>query len=147
MSLQSAAWERLIYLIDFVENFIAKEMQRKHNIGLSEFRALKFLEVAKDSELRMQELAGLLGLNQSSVTRLVGRLENNGYTVRDLCPDDKRGIYTVLTNRGRKRLSEARNDYDSALQSALDQAKDKFNAADVLALTNALSANDKVEAG
>ncbi|MDD7910810.1 MarR family transcriptional regulator [Pseudovibrio exalbescens] len=146
MSLQSAAWERLIYLVDFVESFVAKDMQRKHNIGLSEFRALKFLEVAKDSELRMQELAGLLGLNQSSVTRLVGRLENNGYTVRDLCPDDKRGIYTVLTNRGRKRLSEARVDYEKALCAALEEAKDKFSAGDVLTLLNALSAKEEVEA-
>ncbi len=136
MSYESAAWERITYLVAFVESFIAKEMQHKHQIGLSEFHALKFLEAAKDSELRMQELANLLGLNQSSVTRLVGRLENSGYTVRDLCPDDKRGIYTVLTNRGRKRLTEARVDYEKALNAALEESKDKVNDEDLLALLN-----------
>lgn len=52
----------------------------------------------------MQELASQLGLNQSSVSRMVERLERGELTMRDLCPDDKRGVYTVLTAKGRARL-------------------------------------------
>ncbi len=139
MSYKSATWERITNLVAFVDTFIAKEMQRKHQIGLSEFHALKFLEASENSELRMQELASLLGLTQSSVTRLVGRLENSGYTERDLCPDDKRGIYTVLTASGRARLTEARGDYEKALGAGLEEARDKFNHEDVLALLNVIN--------
>ena len=76
---------------------------------------------SSDSELRMQELASQLGLNQSSVSRMVERLERGELTMRDLCPDDKRGVYTVLTAKGRARLEEAQPDYGQAQDSAIQQ--------------------------
>ncbi|MCX9564741.1 MarR family transcriptional regulator, partial [Vibrio cholerae] len=68
-------WLRVKIIVDSVENQIAKELQKEHGLGLTEYRALKLLSESENSELRMQELAKLLGLNQSSVTRLVERLE------------------------------------------------------------------------
>lgn len=67
----------------------------------------------------MQELASHLRLNQSSVSRMVERLERGGFTIRDLCPDDKRGVYTVLTEQGRERVESAKADYEEALDAAL----------------------------
>jgi len=121
MTSQSALWQRLKNVVDGVENQVAKALQREHGIGLTEYRALKLLAGAADSELRMQELAKLMGLNQSSVTRLVERLERDGYTIRDLCPNDKRGVYTVLTGRGREMQSHAEQDYDGYLNAALEE--------------------------
>lgn len=50
---------------------------------------------------------------------MVERLERGGLTVRDLCPDDKRGVYTVITDKGRRRLESAQLDYEEALDAAL----------------------------
>lgn len=119
---QSVLWQRVKNIVDSVESQVAKSLEREHGIGLTDYRALKLLSDATDSELRMQELAKLLGLNQSSVTRLVERLERAGYTVRDLCPDDKRGVYTVLTDRGREMQVRAGKDYEGYLNKALDEA-------------------------
>lgn len=118
---QSVVWQQLRNVFESVENQVAKEMQREHGLGLTEYRALKLLSIAPDAELRMQELALKLGLNQSSVTRLVERMERNGYTFRDVCPNDKRGVYTVLTKRGRQVQAEAGKDYDNFLESALNE--------------------------
>lgn len=118
---QSVVWQQLRNVFESVENQVAKAMQREHGLGLTEYRALKLLSIAPDAELRMQELALKLGLNQSSVTRLVERMERNGYTFRDVCPNDKRGVYTVLTKRGRQVQAEAGKDYDNFLESALDE--------------------------
>ncbi|MCL1051465.1 MarR family transcriptional regulator [Shewanella abyssi] len=107
-------------VVDSVENQIAKNLQYDHGLGLTDYRALRLLSDASDSELRMQELSSLLGLNQSSVTRLVERLEKRGYTIRDLCPKDKRGVYTVLTGRGREIQELAGKDYEGYLIAALD---------------------------
>jgi len=52
---------------------------------------------------------------------MVERLERGGFTVRDLCPDDKRGVYTVLTEKGKARLESAQPDYEEALHTALKQ--------------------------
>ncbi|MFI6869685.1 MarR family winged helix-turn-helix transcriptional regulator [Nocardia sp. NPDC050406] len=122
-------WNRVIALHAQVEQRLATALTRTHGLGLSEYRALGFLDESPDSELRMQELANRLGLNQSSVTRLVGRLDAAGFAERDLCPDDRRGVYTVLTEAGRKRYRDARGTYRDTLAAALDEAPDGTAAA------------------
>ena len=119
MSKQSDAWLRLIQIVGFIEADVGKVVQAEHGLGLSEYRALHVLSRAAGSELRMQELAAHLSLNQSSVSRMVERLERLGLAVRDLCPDDKRGVYAVLTDKGRARLNAAQSSYDAALAGAV----------------------------
>lgn len=139
MSPENAIWPSFVRMFSHVENYLAKALLRKHGLGLSEYRALQHLSTAKNSELRMQELAELLSLNQSSVTRLVGRLEAEGLTIRDLCPDDKRGIYTVLTKAGRERYNEAYPSYECFLAEALDDAGDVCNVKDIVESLRALA--------
>ncbi|MFH8366339.1 MarR family winged helix-turn-helix transcriptional regulator [Streptomyces sp. NPDC018031] len=116
-------WNHLLALHAHVEHRLSAALQRRHGLGLSEYRALGHLAAAGPKhELRMQELADRLGLNQSSVTRLVGRLNAADLTFRDLCPDDKRGVYTVLRDSGRARYDEARTTYEETLGAALDEA-------------------------
>ncbi|MFI6922230.1 MarR family winged helix-turn-helix transcriptional regulator [Nonomuraea spiralis] len=118
----SGSWNDVLLLHARVENALATALQRRHGIGLSEYRALGHLAASPAGELRMQELADKIGLNQSSVTRLVSRLNAAGYTYRDLCPDDKRGVYTVVTEPGRARHAEAYVTYEATLRSALEEA-------------------------
>ncbi|EKO3588774.1 MarR family transcriptional regulator [Vibrio metschnikovii] len=113
-------WLRVKIIVDSVENQIAKDLQREYGLGLTEYRALGLLSESEKSELRMQELARLLGLNQSSVTRLVERLEKGGYTIRDICPNDKRGVYTVLTGRGRDIQEKVAIHFTKYLNDALN---------------------------
>ncbi|PLC55525.1 MarR family transcriptional regulator [Pollutimonas nitritireducens] len=121
MPKKSDSWLKLIQVIATVEGELGKVLQAQHGLGLSEYRALEILARSPDTELRMQELAAHLCLNQSSVSRMVERLERGGFTVRDLCPDDKRGVYTVLTEKGKARLESAQPDYEEALHTALKQ--------------------------
>ncbi|MDG4857413.1 MarR family transcriptional regulator [Streptomyces sp. T-3] len=115
-------WDQVVALHARIEHRLATVLQRKHGLGLSEYRALGHLAAAPDRELRMQELSALLGLNQSSVTRLVGRLNAADFTHRDSCPDDKRGVYTVIDDAGRERHAQARTTYEETLTTALDEA-------------------------
>jgi len=117
------AWLRLSRIVANVEADLANVLQTRYGLGLSEYRALEILAQSQNSELRMQELATHLRLNQSSVSRMVERLERAGFTVRDLCPDDKRGVFTVLTKDGRACLENARPDYERALETALKAHK------------------------
>ncbi|MGR6918283.1 MarR family winged helix-turn-helix transcriptional regulator [[Actinomadura] parvosata] len=118
----AATWHRVLLLHARVESRLATALQRHHGIGLSEYRALGHLAASPASELRMQELADKVGLNQSSVTRLVARLNAAGFAYRDLCPDDKRGVYTVITEAGRARHAEASRTYEETLSAALEAA-------------------------
>ncbi|OCC09189.1 MarR family winged helix-turn-helix transcriptional regulator [Streptomyces sp. PTY087I2] len=117
-----AMWESVLALHSFVERRLAHALQRRFGVGLSEYRALEVLTQAEKGEHRMQELADRIGLGQSSVTRLVGRLESAGYAYKDTCADDKRGVYAVITDEGRKHYQDARSTYADTLGSALDAA-------------------------
>ncbi|GAA2491204.1 MarR family transcriptional regulator [Streptomyces thermolineatus] len=129
------AWERVLVLHARVEKELAHALQRRHGIGLSEHRALELLAHSDDGELRMQELADRIGLGQSSVTRLVARLEAAGFAFKDLCPSDRRGVYAVITEEGRSRCEAARATYAEVLSSALDAfAADPVHAPTVQAL-------------
>lgn len=119
MPSKSDSWLRLIQTVASVEADLGEVLQGQHGLGLSEYRALQVLSRSVNSELRMQDLATHLRLNQSSVSRMVERLERSGLALRDLCPDDKRGVYAVLTDKGRERLVSAQPDYDNALDGAL----------------------------
>ncbi|MFI6474150.1 MarR family winged helix-turn-helix transcriptional regulator [Streptomyces sp. NPDC050516] len=114
------AWNRVLALHAHVERELTQALQSRHSIGLSEYRSLEHLDHADDSELRMQDLAERVGLGQSSVTRLVGRLETAGFAYKDLCPSDKRGVYAVITDEGRQRYQAARATYAEVLSSALN---------------------------
>lgn len=114
-------WVGVVRLHARVEHELAAALQR-HGLGLSEYRALCHLSTADGGYLRMQELSDLLGLNQSSVTRLVARLEGSGLSRRDYCDQDRRGVYTLITDAGRERKDGAGETYERTLSAALDRA-------------------------
>ena len=60
--------------------------------------------LADQAELgcRMHDLAGC-HLSQSALSRVVGRLENDGLVKRSMCANDRRGIFANLTDEGRAR--------------------------------------------
>lgn len=115
-------FEQLSYLLTDIETHVAQLLQRQHRIGLSEYRALQHLAAAKQGELRIQELGTRLHLSQSAVSRLVLRLERDGLAIRDLCPNDKRGVYSVLTETGRDKLKMVAVDYPRYYADAIAQA-------------------------
>lgn len=113
------AWSRVALLASAVDSSLNAWLADRYRIGLTEFRALGFLSQASDKELRVNDLAQKVGLNPSSTTRLVSRLENKGFARRDLCADDGRGVYAVIDERGEDLLREVRDAYDARLRSLL----------------------------
>ncbi|MFE0028820.1 MarR family winged helix-turn-helix transcriptional regulator [Amycolatopsis sp. NPDC059021] len=138
MIADAQAWDRVLALHARVEQELTKALHRKHGLGLSEYRALRRLADSPKSGLRMQELAEAIGLNQSSVSRMVARLEDAELTVRDICEDDRRGVYSVITKEGRKRYEDAEPTYLTVLSTALTKAAgDPELAAAVAAIRSA----------
>src|SRR5438477_13005318 len=79
-----------------------------HTPGLGDLPAAQLYalsELARD-DLRMSELAGRLGLAESTVTRLVDRLESAGLATRRTSPPDRRCVVAELTPTGRRLAAE-----------------------------------------
>jgi DNA-binding MarR family transcriptional regulator len=79
------------------------------------------LAQSPDGELRMQELNDVTFLNQSSVSRLVARLERAGLAERRSCEQDRRGVYTGITDTGARVLRAAMPVYEGSLRESFDQ--------------------------
>ncbi|WP_025617484.1 MarR family winged helix-turn-helix transcriptional regulator [Salinispora cortesiana] len=120
----SASWSQIALFASAVEARLGKWLADNHNLGLTEYRALVLLSRAPDRELRVNDLAQQVGLNQSSVTRLLGRLEAKSLTYRDVCPEDGRGVYAVLADPGRAALRESRAGYEAKVAEVLVEVAD-----------------------
>jgi DNA-binding MarR family transcriptional regulator len=48
----------------------------------------------------MTDLATQAALSTSGITRVVDRLEKRGLVRREICPSDRRGAFTVITEAG-----------------------------------------------
>jgi DNA-binding MarR family transcriptional regulator len=74
---------------------------------LAMYDVLVQLSEAPDRRLRMVELADAVLLSRSGLTRLVDRMEAEGYVRREPSPDDARGIFAVMTDKGLSTLRAA----------------------------------------
>ena len=110
-----ASWTTVTASVGEIEAALNKWLTQSHGLGLTDFRALTLLSESPDRELRITELSTQVGLNQSSTTRLVARLETKGLVVRDTCPDDGRGIYAVITEAGLTLVQTLAKSYNERL--------------------------------
>ena len=88
-------------------------------LGMSEFEVLDRLACECGERPRMQDLAPMLHLSQSALSRTVGRLEKDGLVVRAMCPEDRRGISVCLTDEGRSRWARAQPVHQRVLSQQL----------------------------
>jgi DNA-binding MarR family transcriptional regulator len=88
-----------------------QELEAAHGLGLSSYEVLLRLEGNAGRRMRMCELAEAAVLSRSGLTRLVDRLERDGFVARDSCEDDACGSFAVLTEAGAKTVRDARATY------------------------------------
>ncbi len=114
-------WLSLTNLQTSINNELESALQEKYSLSLKEFYVLYFLSQTSDKELRLQQLQEMVGLSQSAISRLVGRMEAKscGALQRHVCEDDRRGIYTRLTELGEDKLQRALVTFNEIFQSAL----------------------------
>ncbi|MGW6663925.1 MarR family winged helix-turn-helix transcriptional regulator [Peribacillus sp. NPDC055009] len=116
-------WLSLASIQMSITNELESSLQKNHNLSLKEFYVLYFLSKTSDKQLRLQQLQEMVGLSQSAISRLVGRLEAKscGALQRHICEDDRRGIYTRLTTLGEEKLQISLNTVHEILHSALSK--------------------------
>ena len=101
------AWKALLRAHTTAVGRIETKLGGSGHIPLVEYDVLLELQNAPDGKLRMAELAERVVLSRSGLTRLVDRLEKQGYLQREATPLDRRGTQAVLTVAGRAALKAA----------------------------------------
>ena len=83
------------FLIDLQRIFRSEVVPK--NLSYSQVLAMI---IVPDDGIEMSELAWTLGLENSTVTRLIARLERNNYVIREKGKLDKRSIKVFLDQKG-----------------------------------------------
>lgn len=101
------AWRAFLSAHARLSRRLDEELRADHDLSLPEYDALLQLAQAPERRLRMSRLATLVLLSKSGVTRLIDRLEADGFVERTQCLSDARGAEAVLTPAGLARLRDA----------------------------------------
>jgi DNA-binding MarR family transcriptional regulator len=79
----------------------------RHGLTINDYGALLLLSRAGEQGMRRIDLANDLQLSPSGITRLLDRLEDQGFVGKGECKEDARVSYAILTEAGLEKLKEA----------------------------------------
>ncbi|MFE2053508.1 MarR family winged helix-turn-helix transcriptional regulator [Streptomyces sp. NPDC059459] len=104
---EEAIVRSLPHLIYALPRAIDADMTQEQRMSATEYLALMHLSEASDRRLRMGDLSTACEMSLSGTTRVVHRLEKDGFIRRVRCDHDGRSWHAALTDAGLARLEEA----------------------------------------
>ena len=124
VEVRAQGWRTLAALHGMIEAELERALAASVDLSVVEYTVLDALSRQDGWHMRMQQLARATALSASATTRLVNRLEDRGLLTRILCADDRRGIYTELTDNGSELLETVRPVHDATLERTLSKARE-----------------------
>jgi DNA-binding MarR family transcriptional regulator len=123
------AWLNLIQTNRIVSDVLEEHVEAAAGLSLAEHEVLIRIGFSPDGKLRMADLASLLLVSKSGVTRLVDRVEQAALVRREFSPDDRRVTCASITDAGRDALERANPAFARALDQAFSQHLDDSDVA------------------
>jgi DNA-binding MarR family transcriptional regulator len=110
-------WTKVCDFVDGLRLSVNRDLQREVGLTWAENLVLCHVAMAPDSRLRMVDIAALLGIAKSAVTKTVDRLEQRGLVTRLREPTnkDRRIVYAGLTPEGARVFAAAQPTFVAAV--------------------------------
>jgi DNA-binding MarR family transcriptional regulator len=116
---EQRTWRGLVQLILELQAEQESALVDAHGISEGEYGVLVALSEVEDRRLRMCDLAGILHLSPSGLTRRVDGLAKQGFVTREASSCDRRAMYAVLTDEGMAKLEAAAPTHVDAVRRSL----------------------------
>ena len=107
----------LCEVVDTVRIELNRDLQHEVNLTLAENLVLCQVAMAPDKRLRMVDIADLLTISKSAVTKTVDHLEQRSLLVRSRHLNDRRIIYAELTVEGAKMFEASQPVFLTSVES------------------------------
>ncbi len=104
---QQASWRAYVMGTELLQHQLDRELREEHAISFSEYEILVRLSEADDGRMRMALLADAMSHSRSRVTHTIARMEKADLVLRHAAESDRRGVEAVMTDEGRRKLTEA----------------------------------------
>ena len=110
------AFERLLGAHSTLTRELSAALVESHGLTINDYGCLLLLSRAGDQGMRRIDLANQLQLSPSGITRLLDRLEEQGYVGKGECKEDARVSYALLTEAGLAKIKEAWPEHVDAVE-------------------------------
>jgi len=130
-----AVWRLLLTTHSLLQRALTAALDEERGLPLPWFEALNALQLA-GGRVRVMDLAERLVVSPSSLSRQLGRMEDEGYIRRERGLDDQRAVVAVLTRDGRDNWRRANTTY---MRVAKKLFINRLSDSDVGAIQRALS--------
>jgi DNA-binding MarR family transcriptional regulator len=101
------AWATLSVAHARVTQHLSRALSRECGLTINDIEVLLRLDRVPPPGLRLGDLNPAVRLTQPSLSRMIARLEQQGWLTRSGDPHDRRGVLVRLTPAGRERLGRA----------------------------------------
>lgn len=104
---ENTAWLQLVTMMIVLPGSLDSQLERDEDLNMVEYMVLAMLSDAPDRERRMSQIAALINISPSRLSRIAGRLEKKGLITRTMAQDDRRAVLARLTDDGFAKLVQA----------------------------------------
>jgi DNA-binding MarR family transcriptional regulator len=108
--------DSLVQLSSLVQTVLGR-VGADHDLSIIQIR---LLEILRDREPSMLQLAQHLNLDKSSITGLVNRAERRELVERTIAPNDRRGFNVRLTSAGRQLVHVVGNEIKRQVNTVIE---------------------------
>lgn len=123
---EHTTWIRLAAVLELLPAALDSQLTRDEKLSHFDYFTLAMLSEAPDRVLRMTALAARTNASLQRLSRVVSRLEADGYVSREPCPEDRRATNARLTPEGWRKVQGAAPGHVEAVRSfAIDPLSDE----------------------
>lgn len=98
---------------------LTRDLQADHGLTMADYEILVRLSEAPDRRMRMSELARQTLNSRSRLSHQIDRMAAAGLVERQVCDEDRRGAFAVLTDTGWATLVDAAPDHVTSVRENL----------------------------
>lgn len=126
-----SAWVNLLQAHGVLGAALSARLETAAGLSLAEHELLLRLASSPEGQLKMLELADLLLVSKSGVTRLVDRMSQAGWVTRETCATDRRVVYAAITSEGRALAKRSGPLFAEAVEEVFSSYLDETDVADL----------------
>ena len=89
--------------------------------GISDTKCFILVEIGRKPDISVKELAGILRLDKSGISRMVEELVQKEFVERKPSKEDRRYVVLNLTVKGSERFNQIENNMNIKFKSILDR--------------------------
>lgn len=116
---QQKHWRAWLSASQLLPDRLSRDLQASHGLTDADYEVLVRLSESPERRLRMSDLASVTLNSRSRLSHQVDRMEKAGLVERQVCEDDRRGSFAVLTKAGWQTLVKAAPDHVASVREHL----------------------------